>query len=189
MKSTPQEIVVFFVFLIKIIFLRKKNRSLKPVPHKVITKHSRRKLPLILLTHYQGYFHALYRNMSMSKNYRLRIFLRSGRMLAGLTESSSMPMRTNSFVRDISPFYLPVICYLYSTALLFRGASYIKEAQNACSKEKADTTIPQRLFRSLEPQISCIYQPACADRTYSPCPFCIYGIKYKHNSNRRSPVF
>ena len=110
MKSTPQEIVVFFVFLIKIIFLRKKNRSLKPVPHKVITKYSRRKLPLILLTHYQGYFHALYRNMNISKNYRLRIFLRSGRMLAGLTESSSMPMRTNSFVKT---FHL-LICLSFA---------------------------------------------------------------------------
>ena len=55
--------------------------------------------------------------MSMNKNYRLRIFLRSGKMLAGLTESSSMPMRTNSFVRLKSapsspqtPHQMPAAC-------------------------------------------------------------------------------
>ena len=59
--------------------------------------------------------------MSMSKNYRLRIFLRSGRMLAGLTESSSMPMRTNSFVKI---FHL-LICLsfaIFVPLLYFFGA-------------------------------------------------------------------
>lgn len=57
----------------------------------------------------------------MSKNYRLRIFLRSGRMLAGLTESSSMPMRTNSLVKI---FHL-LICLsfaIFVPLLYFFGA-------------------------------------------------------------------
>ena len=37
----------------------------------------------------------------------------------------------NSNRWDISPSYLPVICHFCSAALLFRGAAYIKEAENA----------------------------------------------------------
>ena len=57
----------------------------------------------------------------MSKNYRLRIFLRNGRILAGLTESSSMPMRTNSFVR----IFRLLICLsfaIFVPSLYFFGA-------------------------------------------------------------------
>ena len=39
LKSAPQEIAVFFVFLIKIIFSKKKEPAIKPVLNKAITKH------------------------------------------------------------------------------------------------------------------------------------------------------
>ena len=114
MRLTSQEIAVFFVFRIKIIFSKKKEPVIQPVLPKANNKALPPKIPLILLMHYQGYFHALYRNMSMSKNYRLRIFLRNGRMLAGLTESSSMPMRTNSLVKI---FHL-LICLSFAIFVL-----------------------------------------------------------------------
>ena len=57
----------------------------------------------------------------MSKNYRLRIFLRSGRMLAGLTESSSMPMRTNSFVK-IFHFLICLLSAIFVPMPYFFGA-------------------------------------------------------------------